>query len=122
MCNKEWRPTSRQGVLSVPVEIIWLCTAWSVDVEGVVRVVLEERHNQVALAQVYRLAGPGRHSLIKPGQVQDGLMYIFQTDDILEVMRLIACFKELVQWNISLAVSTDGEFLDDHLTEEEYDG
>lgn len=60
-------------------------------------------------------------SLIKPGQLQDALLYILQTDDIREVMKLTACFKELVQWNISLAVSTDAELLDNLLTEEEND-
>jgi CRP-like cAMP-binding protein len=59
-------------------------------------------------------------SLIKPGQVQDALMYILQTDDIREVMKLTACFKELVRWNISLAVSTDDELID-HLFEEKYE-
>ena len=58
-------------------------------------------------------------SLIKPGQIQDALMYILQTDDIREVMKLTACFKELVQWNISLAVSTDADLLDNLLIEEE---
>ena len=32
-------------------------------------------------------------SLIKPGQLQDALLYILQTDDIREVMKLTACFK-----------------------------
>jgi CRP-like cAMP-binding protein len=60
-------------------------------------------------------------SLIKPGHVQDALLYILQTDDIREVMKLTACFKELVQWNISLAISTDDELIDSILKEEAYE-
>jgi CRP-like cAMP-binding protein len=52
-------------------------------------------------------------SLIKPGQVHDALMYIIQTDDVREVMKLTSCFEGLVQWNISLAVSADDEVIDD---------
>ncbi len=59
-------------------------------------------------------------SLIKPGQVHDALIYILQTDDIREVMKLTSCFKELVQWNISLAVSTDDELIDNILKEKNY--
>ena len=51
-------------------------------------------------------------SLFKPGQCQDALMYILQTDDLREVLKLTACFKALVQWQISLAVSAESELLD----------
>ncbi len=51
-------------------------------------------------------------SLIKPGQGEDALIYILQTDDAREAMKLTSCFKNLVQWSFSLAVSTDDEFLD----------
>ena len=52
-------------------------------------------------------------SLIKPGQVCDALVYIIQTDEVREVMKLTACFKNLVQWKISLAVSADDELIDE---------
>jgi len=58
-------------------------------------------------------------SLIKPGQVHDALIYIAQTDDVREVMKLTSCFKELVRWNISLAVSIDDELIDNLLKQQE---
>lgn len=51
-------------------------------------------------------------SLIKPGQGQDALLYIIQTDDARETMKLTSCFKDLVQWTFSFAVSTNDEFLE----------
>ncbi len=45
--------------------------------------------------------------LFKPGQEEDSLIYVIQTRDIREVMKLTSCFKELVRWKISLAVSPD---------------
>lgn len=51
-------------------------------------------------------------SLFKPGQGQNALIYVIQTKDIHETMRLTSCFKELVQWTFSPAVSTEDEFLD----------
>jgi CRP-like cAMP-binding protein len=51
-------------------------------------------------------------SLMKPGQGQDALLYIIQTDDNREVMKLTSCFKDLVRWTISLAVPTDDELID----------
>lgn len=47
--------------------------------------------------------------LIKPGQTHDALIYIFQTDDVRELIKLTTAFKGLVQWNISLAVAADDE-------------
>jgi len=51
-------------------------------------------------------------SLITPGQGQNALTYIFQTPDARETLKLASCFQNLVQWKISLAVSTDDEVLD----------
>ncbi len=51
-------------------------------------------------------------SLLTPGQGQNALTYIFQTTDARETLKLAACFKNLVQWRISLAVSTDDDILD----------
>ncbi len=53
-------------------------------------------------------------SLFKPGQEQDALIYVIQTNDVREAMKLTSCFKNLVQWKISLAVSTEDEFLDSY--------
>lgn len=54
-------------------------------------------------------------SLLKPGQCQDALIYIFQTQDIRETFRLASCFKHFVQWKISLAVSAEDDLLDSFL-------
>lgn len=51
-------------------------------------------------------------NILKPGQGQDALIYVMQTDDIRETIKLTSCFKELVKWTISFAISTDDEFLD----------
>lgn len=51
-------------------------------------------------------------SLLKPGQSQNALIYILQTQDIRETLKLATCFKHFVQWEISLAVSTDDDVLD----------
>ena len=51
-------------------------------------------------------------SLMKPGQCQHALIYIIQTTQIREIMKLTSCFKDLVQWDISLAVPTESELLD----------
>jgi CRP-like cAMP-binding protein len=51
-------------------------------------------------------------SLIKPGQLHNALIYIIQTDKIREIMKLTSCFKDLVQWDISLAVPAESELLD----------
>jgi CRP-like cAMP-binding protein len=49
-------------------------------------------------------------SLVRPGQVQDGLIYIFQTDDARELLKLTTNLQGLVEWNISLAVAADENF------------
>jgi len=51
-------------------------------------------------------------NILKPGQGQDALIYVMETDDIRETIKLTSCFKELVKWTISFAISTDDEFLD----------
>lgn len=51
-------------------------------------------------------------NLISPGQGQNALTYIFQTSDARETLKLAACFKNFVQWKMSLAVSTDDDMLD----------
>lgn len=51
-------------------------------------------------------------SLIKPGQSDDALLYIIETENAFEIMKLTVCFKDLVRWNIAFAVSTDEEILD----------
>ena len=51
-------------------------------------------------------------SLLKPGQGQDALIYVIQTNDSCEIMKLTSCFKETVQWKISLAVPADDELID----------
>jgi hypothetical protein len=52
-------------------------------------------------------------SLIKPGQHRDALLYVLQTDDVREIMKLPTCFKDLVEWDISFAISAESTLLDD---------
>jgi CRP-like cAMP-binding protein len=73
-----------------------------------------------SMQQVFRLQKtmqwePETHvllALVKPGQTQDALIYILQTDDVRELLKLTTTFQGLVQWNISVAVP-----LEDGLTE-----
>jgi CRP-like cAMP-binding protein len=53
--------------------------------------------------------------LIKPGQSQKALLYILQTDDIRELVKLTTCFKGLVQWDISIAIAADEEIVEELL-------
>jgi len=46
-------------------------------------------------------------ALIKPGQTQDAIIYILQTDDVRELIKLTSVFQGLVHWNISVAISAD---------------
>jgi CRP-like cAMP-binding protein len=46
-------------------------------------------------------------NLLKPGQGEDALIYIIQTDEYREIMKLTSCFKHLVRWTISPAVTTN---------------
>lgn len=46
-------------------------------------------------------------NLLKPGQGEDALIYIIQTNDHREVIKLTSCFKHLVRWAISPAITTD---------------
>ncbi len=50
--------------------------------------------------------------VLKPGRGQDALLYIFQTDDAREPLKLTSCFQELVQWDFSFAIHTGDECLD----------
>jgi signal-transduction protein with cAMP-binding, CBS, and nucleotidyltransferase domain len=55
--------------------------------------------------------------LIKPGQSKEALLYILQTDDIRELIKLTTCFNGLVQWDISIAVAADEELAKEFLHE-----
>ena len=43
-------------------------------------------------------------SLLKPCQEEDALMYVIQTHDSHELMKLSTCFQQLVHWKISPAL------------------
>lgn len=58
-------------------------------------------------------------NLIKPGEEEDALMYILQTDDVRELIKLTTGFKGLVTWKISIAIAADEGFAEDFLKEEE---
>jgi CRP-like cAMP-binding protein len=51
-------------------------------------------------------------NLLQPGQGEDSLIYVIQTHDIREIMKLTSCFKDMVRWKISLAISTDDTLAD----------
>ena len=46
-------------------------------------------------------------SLLKPCQEEDALLYIIQTNDSHELLKLHACFQQLVHWKISPALTTN---------------
>lgn len=56
-------------------------------------------------------------ALIKPGQTQDALIYILQTNDVRELIKLTTVFQGLVHWNISVAVSADDSMAEELLLE-----
>jgi CRP-like cAMP-binding protein len=56
-------------------------------------------------------------ALIKPGQTQDALIYILQTADVRELIKLTTVFQGLVRWNISVAVSADDGMAEELLFE-----
>ncbi len=54
-------------------------------------------------------------NLFQVGQGEHSLLYIIQTPESRDVMKLVSCVSELVQWKISLATQADDGFLDTFL-------
>jgi signal-transduction protein with cAMP-binding, CBS, and nucleotidyltransferase domain len=58
-------------------------------------------------------------SLVRPGQTQEALIYVLQTDNIRELIKLTTAFQGLVHWNISLAISAEDDLTDELLLPEQ---
>ncbi|MCP4400500.1 MAG: cyclic nucleotide-binding domain-containing protein [bacterium] len=52
-------------------------------------------------------------SLLKPSQEEDALVYVIQTNDSHELLKLSACFQHLVHWKISPALYTSDPLPED---------
>jgi hypothetical protein len=46
-------------------------------------------------------------SLLRPGRIQEALVYVLETDDPSDLLELITPFMGLVQWDISPALELD---------------
>lgn len=51
-------------------------------------------------------------SVLKVGKSEDALVYILETDDVREAIKLVSTFKGLVKWDISLGISPEDEIIE----------